>query len=112
MRVWEIRHKFEPEVVELLKLIVQNGGKIMATLDDIITKVEAVKGVDLSLKEAVTGVATAIKDLRDQLAAAGTDPAKLQQVADSMDQLSTDLTQQKDDLVAAVQAPGGGTPTP
>lgn len=111
-RRWIVEHKFDPEFIGLLKLIVQNGGNIMATLDDIITKVEAVKGVDLSLKEAITGVAAAIQDLRTQLANAGTDPAKIQQVSDLMDTLATDLTQQRDDLVAAVQAPGGGTPTP
>lgn len=50
---------------------------IMATLDDLVTKVTALTAVDDS-------VVALLQDLKTRLDAAGTDPAKLQALSDSI----------------------------
>lgn len=68
------------------------------TLDDILaaqaatlTKVTAETDAVTAIASFVTGLKQSITDLQAQLAAAGTDPAKLQAVSDNMDKINAGL---------------------
>lgn len=83
-------HHFDPAVIALLEKLVSLEGKIMARLDDIAAEVTAQKTV-------VASVATLLQQLHDQLVSAGTDQAKL-------NQLAADIQANTDALSAAVVA--------
>lgn len=87
---------------------------IMPTLDELQAKAAATLAqitADTNLDNAVATVVTnqnaTIADLKAQLAAAGTDPAKLQALSDTMDQILATDTSNAAIVSAAVTA---GTP--
>jgi len=100
-----------------LDLIISNQNKIMATIQDIKAQndalIAAVADEDTVIDSAVvliTGVATAIQALKDQLAAAiaANDPVATQAVLDSMTATVADINTKKQALADAVAA---NTPT-
>jgi hypothetical protein len=91
-------------------------GDIMPTLDELQTKAQATLDKvtsDTDLDNAVATVVNnqnaTIADLKAQLAAAGTDPAKLQALSDTMDAILKTDTSNADIVSSAVTA---GTPVP
>lgn len=104
----------DPTLTQILKLL----EKIMPTLDDLQAKAQATLSKvtsDTDLDNAVATVVNnqnaTIADLKAQLAAAGTDPAKLQALSDTMDQiLSTDTANAQ--LVSAAVTAGTPAATP
>src|SRR5207244_3065876 len=80
-------------VHEIVSQILDNQEKmIMPTLDDLqikaaatLAKVTADTDLDNAVATVVNNQNATIADLKAQLAAAGTDPAKLQQLSDTMD---------------------------
>lgn len=85
----------------------------MATLDDILAKQAQALQKAQDNTNALAAVKTlldannaAIADLKAQLAAAGNDPAKLQQVSDAMDAIIA-----QSDTQAAAEAALAGTPS-
>lgn len=85
-------------------------GQIMTILDDILAKqatalekIQANTDLDAAIKAAFDAKDGLIADLRAQLAAAGGDPAKLQQVLDNMDAI---LAAQDNDTAASAVVAG------
>jgi hypothetical protein len=85
---------------EMVSQILDNQEKmIMPTLDELqakatetLAQVTAETDLDNAIAKIVTDQNNTIADLKAQLAAAGTDPAKLQQLADTMDAILTTNT--------------------
>lgn len=84
---------------------------LMPLLDDLLAKananlaaVEANSALDDSIIALVTANAQTIKDLKAALDAAGTDPAKLQALSDTMDQIASKIQEDTDKTSAAVTA--------
>lgn len=75
-------------VEAMLKQIVNQGTNIMATLQDIIAKVEAEKTVEDSAIALLQSISQQLKD-----AIASNDPTQLQQIADMLDANTSTLTQ-------------------
>lgn len=78
----------------LLRLILRRIHYIMPTLDEILAKQAAALSAAGAETDLLTSIKTlldadvaAIADLKQQLLDAGSDPAKLQQLSDNMDQL-------------------------
>lgn len=93
--------------------ILQKEESIMASLDDLTTEVANESTIVDSMDAAVSGIVTAIADVRAQLQAAinSGDPAKVQAAVDQIKALEAKITSQKDALVAAaVTPPDVGTP--
>jgi hypothetical protein len=98
-------------LVQAAARTLQTEGRIQMTVDDILAKSQAVmdqtkKNGDLeaSIIAIVNHNSDTIKDLQKQLADAGTDPAKLQQVADQLDAILKSETSNADAVAAAVTA--------
>ncbi len=91
-----VEHKCEA-LSEALALLSKKGEKIMALLDDIVTKVTNLKTVDDS-------VVTLLTDLKTKLdaAIASGDQAKLQAVSDALDAQTQELS---DAVTANTPAP-------
>lgn len=103
-------------LTDLLKQILANQKTIMGTLADIQKQntalIAAVKDEDTVIDSAVvliTGFATTLKGIQDQLAAAiaANDPVATQAVADSLGATVDDINAKKTALAGAVAA---GTP--
>jgi len=60
--------------------IFQLGANIMATLDELVTEVAKVKGVEDSATVALNGLVAQVKTLAAQLAAQGQDTTKINQM--------------------------------
>lgn len=107
-------HRFLPEIEVLLRLeviidLLENT--IMPTLDELKAKADATLAQvtsDTNLDNAVATIVTdqraTITDLKAQLAAAGTDPAKLQALSDTMDAILATDTSNAAIVAAAVTA--------
>lgn len=94
-----------------LDLIIQKLETIMPTLDELLAKstttlAQITKNTDLdnSIIALVTANNAQITDLKAQLAAAGTDPAKLQALSDTMDAILSGATSQGQSVADAVTA--------
>lgn len=75
---------------------------IMAgTVQDAIVKIQGLRDVELGVKATVDLTVTKLQELRDLVAAGGGDT---QPILDALDQLTTDFTNEKDRLAAAVVA--------
>ncbi len=97
-----------------MNLILNKQDKIMPTLDELQAKATATLAKvtsDTDIDNAVAAVVTAqnatIADLKAQLAAAGTDPAKLQALSDTLDNILATDTANAQKVADAVTA---GTP--
>lgn len=84
---------------------------LMPLLDELLNKakanlaaVKANSDLDDSIIAVVTANAQTIKDLKAALDAAGTDPAKLQELSDTMDQIAAKVQEDTDKTSAAVTA--------
>ncbi len=102
MRI-DVYHHFLPDTVVLTRLdtierktdlIISKTEKIMPTLDELQAKADATlaqitsdTAIDNAVAIVVTNQNSTIADLKAQLAAAGTDPAKLQALSDTMDHI-------------------------
>lgn len=91
--------------------IIERLTAMAKTLDDLIaqgnaTLAQVTKNTDLdqSIIAIVNAQAATLTDLRAQLAAAGTDPAKLAQLGDIMDQLAAKATSEGQATADAVTA--------
>jgi hypothetical protein len=91
-------HGAQDEVLPLLKRILSNQEKTMATLDDVVAKVTNLGTVEDS-------IVALLVDLKAKLDAAGTDPVKLQALSDA-------LSAQTQKLADAVTANTPAAPTP
>jgi len=108
-------HHYNDDVMQLL-------GKIMTAVDDLQAKANAVlaavqadTNIDTAIAKIVDDNAQTIKTLQQQLADAGNDPAKLQQLSATMDAiLQTDLANGKivADKVTANTPADAPAPTP
>lgn len=104
-----------PEVLERLDLIIANQEQIiMPTLDELQAKAQATldkvtsdTDLDNAIAKVVNNQNATIADLKAQLAAAGTDPAKLRALSDTMDAILKTDTSNADIVAGAVTA---GTP--
>src|SRR5438309_2854122 len=90
--------KKHDEIKELLAIVQQNIlrkiGKIMLNIDEILAKQDQALAKAAANTDALSAIKTildantaTIADLQGQLAAAGTDPVKLQTLSDNMDKL-------------------------
>lgn len=96
---------------EQLGVIVQSQENIMALIDDVLAKGDAAiaatqKNTDLdnSIIGMLNAETATIADLKTALANAGTDPAKLQALSDTMDKIiqnNNDNAQKKADAITA-----------
>lgn len=84
---------------------------LMPLIDDLLAKadanlaaVEANSRLDDSIIELVTTNAQTIKDLKAALDSAGTDPAKLQALSDTMDKIAAKIEEDTQKTSAAVTA--------
>lgn len=77
--------------------------QIMASIDDVVAKVSAETSI-------IDSVITLIQGLRDQVAAAGVDPTKLQQVLDTLDSNTAKLSSAVTVNTPADPSAGGGQP--
>lgn len=93
----------EPEVIARLDRILRLKVKADATL----AKVTSDTAIDNAVATVVTNQNATIVDLKAQLAAAGTDPVKLQELSDTMDAILATDTSNAAIVAAAVTA---GTP--
>lgn len=103
--------RFESLVLRILQDITEAQNKMAKTLDDLIqqandTLAAVTKNTDLegSIIALQKASAQQIKDLKDQLAAAGTDPAKLQTLSDTMDALAAKVAAEGQAAADAVTA--------
>lgn len=97
---------------ELLHRLIAKVEQIMPTIDEILAKQDQALAKATANTDALGAIKTildantaTITDLQSQLAAAGTDPAKLQALSDNMDKI---LAAQ--DNEAAAEAALSGTP--
>lgn len=108
----------EPEVIARLDRILRQLGlmenHIMPSLDELKVKADATlakvtsdTAIDNAVATVVTNQNATIVDLKAQLAAAGTDPVKLQELSDTMDAILATDTSNAAIVAAAVTA---GTP--
>lgn len=81
-----IHHEGLGTVVELLHLIIKNQNKMEDQLATLTTEVEETKTV-------VDSAIALIKGLKEKLDAAGTDPAKLKALSDSLDSKTNELAE-------------------
>jgi len=89
-RLFDQLDRIEHQVNLLARYIAQQGGRLMGLIDDL--------AADVTAQTTVIGsVETLLQNLSSQLAAAGTDPVKLQAVKDALDANTSRLA-------AAVQA--------
>lgn len=98
-------------LVQAAARTLQNEGRIQMTVDDLLAKSQAVldqtkKNGDL--ETSIIGIVNhnndVIKDLQKQLADAGTDPTKLQQLSDQLDAILNSETSNATAVAAAVTA--------
>jgi uncharacterized coiled-coil protein SlyX len=76
--------------------------EVLAQGRAVLVEVAANTTVEAKVYTLLSGQAQTIKDLRDQLAAAGTDPAKLEELGTILDQLHAQVQAQTDEAAAAV----------
>lgn len=102
-------------LVQAAARTLQNEGRIAMNIDDLLAKSSSVmdqtkKNGDL--EQAIIGIVNhnndVIKDLQKQLADAGTDPTKLQQLGDALDAI---LNSETANGTAVAQAVTANTPT-
>lgn len=93
----------------LINFFAMEMNDMARTIDDILAQGQAVllevqanSTVEAKVYTLLSGQAQTIKDLRDQLAAAGTDPAKIEAVGVLLDQLHAQIQAQSDEAAAAV----------
>lgn len=111
----EMKHGF----ADLRALITDNNGALMSTLDDILAKQatalqKATENTNAlgAIKTVLDANTATIADLKAQLDAAGTDPAKLQQLSDNMDQLLASQDTQAAAEAALANTPAASAPEP
>lgn len=107
---------FERYVFAALHRLHQQGKQIMKTLDDVLAQVQAEATVEASLEafaqnltEQRDALKAQVKELQDELAAAGQDTAKVDAIAAALDSNDSILNATAAELSAAVTA---GTPPP
>lgn len=115
--------KSEPDVIVLLHQVLtklnQMEIKLMPTLDELQAKADATlaqltsdTAIDNAVATVVTNQNATIAELKAELAAAGTDPAKLQALSDTMDHILSLDTSNAAIVSAAVVAGTPAAPTP
>lgn len=116
---WAIElREMEHHIVKLLARAVMEEMGMAKTIDDLtqeaadtLAKVNENGNLEDSIIQIVNQNNQAIKDLQAQLAAAGTDPAKLQALSDAMDAVLAAETANAAKVAAAVQANTPAAPT-
>jgi hypothetical protein len=115
--------KADHEVVALLNAVINRldlmESNIMPSLDELQAKAQATLAkvtsdtdIDNAVAKIVNDQNATIIDLRAQLAAAGTDPAKLQALSDTMDAILAVDTSNATIVSTAVTAGTPAAPTP
>jgi uncharacterized protein YbaP (TraB family) len=110
----EVRARLDA-ILDQLGLVIQNQeSNIMPSLDELqakatatLAKVTSDTDIDNAVATVVNNQNAAIADLKAQLAAAGTDPAKLQALSDTLDNILATDTANAQKVADAVTA---GTP--
>ena len=107
----EVRARLD-EIHDLLGLVIQNQeSNIMPSLDELQAKADATLAnvtaetdLDNAIAKIVTDQNNTIIDLKAQLAAAGTDPVKLQALSDTLDNILATNTSNTKIVADAVTA--------
>jgi hypothetical protein len=91
-------------ILDRLDILMTTVAELQAKADETLAQVTAETDLDNAIAKVVTDQNATITDLKAQLAAAGTDPAELQKVMDTMDailQTNTSNTKIVSDAVTA-----------
>ena len=102
---WAVEiHAALEHIIERLDTMAKTLDQIIQQANDTLAQVTKNTDLDQSIIGIMNGQAATLKDLRAQLAAAGTDAAKLQQLGDAMDTLAAKATAEGQVTADAVTA--------
>lgn len=108
-------HHYDNDVIQLLGKIMANLQDLQAKAATILAQVQSDTNIDTAIAKVVDDYRSTISSLKQQLADAGQDQAKLQQLSDTMDAvLQTDVANSKivaDKVVDGTSADQSANPT-
>lgn len=109
-------HYYNNDVIQLLGKIMANLQDLQAKASAILTQVQNDTNINTAIAKVVDDYRSTISSLKQQLADAGQDQAKLQQLSDTMDAvLQTDVANSKivaDKVVDGTSADQSASPAP
>lgn len=90
-----VRGQQENEIINLLKTIINQNNNTMSKISDIEAQVDTLQqkldAEQEEIKVAIDGFKATIQELRDQIAAGGSDAEALDRIAQKLTDLTTDL---------------------